>query len=78
MILAYTTTITSLRIHQQHCTRAACRFKNQGTISVNAAYSPDDNLPFSGYKQSGTGRELDNEGLMAYLQAKSIKIYVGQ
>jgi len=48
-----------------------------GTIAVNGAYMPDNNLPFGGYKQSGNGRELGKEGLMAYLQAKSIKIYVG-
>jgi aldehyde dehydrogenase (NAD+) len=48
-----------------------------GTIAVNGAYMPDNNLPFGGYKQSGTGRELGKEGLMSYLQAKSIKIYVG-
>jgi aldehyde dehydrogenase (NAD+) len=48
-----------------------------GTIGVNGAYLPDNNLPFGGYKQSGSGRELGKEGLMAYLQAKSIKIYVG-
>lgn len=48
-----------------------------GTIGVNSAYLPDNNLPFGGYKQSGTGRELGHYGLMAYLQAKAIKIYVG-
>jgi aldehyde dehydrogenase (NAD+) len=48
-----------------------------GTIGVNAAYLPDNNSPFGGYKQSGTGRELGKEGLMAFLQAKSIKIYIG-
>jgi aldehyde dehydrogenase (NAD+) len=48
-----------------------------GTIGVNSAYLPDNNLPFGGYRQSGAGRELGKEGLMAYLQAKAIKIYVG-
>jgi aldehyde dehydrogenase (NAD+) len=48
-----------------------------GTIGVNSAYFPDNNLPFGGYKQSGTGRELGKEGLDAYLQAKAIKIYIG-
>jgi aldehyde dehydrogenase (NAD+) len=48
-----------------------------GTIGINGAFLPDNNLPFGGYKQSGTGRELGKDGLMAYLQAKSIKIYVG-
>jgi aldehyde dehydrogenase (NAD+) len=53
--------------------RVASKIK-AGTIGVNGAYSPDNNLPFGGYKQSGTGRELGKEGLMAYLQAKSIKV----
>jgi aldehyde dehydrogenase (NAD+) len=48
-----------------------------GTIGVNSAYLPDNDLPFGGYKQSGTGRELGKEGLMSYLQSKAIKIYVG-
>ncbi|KAH7089598.1 aldehyde dehydrogenase domain-containing protein [Paraphoma chrysanthemicola] len=48
-----------------------------GTIGVNGAYLPDNNLAFGGWKQSGTGRELGKEGLMAYLQTKSIRIYVG-
>jgi aldehyde dehydrogenase (NAD+) len=45
-----------------------------GTIGINAPYSPDNSLPFGGFKQSGTGRELGKEGLLAYLQAKSIRV----
>jgi aldehyde dehydrogenase (NAD+) len=48
-----------------------------GTIGVNSAYLPDANMPFGGYKQSGNGRELGKEGLMAYLQTKAIKVYIG-
>jgi aldehyde dehydrogenase (NAD+) len=48
-----------------------------GTIAINSAFFPDSNMPFGGYKQSGSGRELGKEGLDAYLQVKSIKIYVG-
>ncbi|KAF2688732.1 aldehyde dehydrogenase [Lentithecium fluviatile CBS 122367] len=53
--------------------RVASKIK-AGTIGINGAYLPDNSLPFGGYKQSGTGRELGKEGLYAYLQAKSIKI----
>lgn len=48
-----------------------------GTIGINSPYFPDDNSPFGGFKQSGSGRELGKEGLMNYLQAKSIKIQIG-
>ncbi|KAF2651684.1 aldehyde dehydrogenase [Lophiostoma macrostomum CBS 122681] len=53
--------------------RVASKIK-AGTIGVNGAYQPDNNLAFGGYKQSGTGRELGKEGLMSYLQIKSIKV----
>lgn len=56
--------------------RVASKIK-AGTIGVNAAYLPDNNLPFGGFKQSGTGRELGKEGLLAYLQVKAIKIHLG-
>ncbi|RMZ67246.1 Aldehyde dehydrogenase [Pyrenophora seminiperda CCB06] len=45
-----------------------------GTIGINSGYAPDNFLPFGGYKQSGTGRELGKEGLLAYMQSKSIRI----
>jgi aldehyde dehydrogenase (NAD+) len=53
--------------------RVASKVK-AGTIAINGAFLPDNNTPFGGYKQSGSGRELGKEGLMAYLQAKTIKI----
>ncbi|ORY07155.1 aldehyde dehydrogenase domain-containing protein [Clohesyomyces aquaticus] len=53
--------------------RVASKIK-AGTIAINKAYLPDNQSPFGGYKQSGNGRELGKEGLMSYLQAKSIKI----
>jgi phenylacetaldehyde dehydrogenase len=39
------------------------------TYSLNAAA-----LPFGGFKQSGWGRELGEEGVSSYLQTKSICI----
>lgn len=56
--------------------RLASKIK-AGTIAVNGSFMPDNNTPFGGYKMSGTGRELGKEGLMAYLQAKTIKINMG-
>jgi acyl-CoA reductase-like NAD-dependent aldehyde dehydrogenase len=47
-----------------------------GTVWVNAYY--DAGIPFSmpmgGYRQSGIGRELGREGLLEYLETKSIQI----
>ncbi|KAF2183863.1 aldehyde dehydrogenase [Zopfia rhizophila CBS 207.26] len=56
--------------------RVASKIK-AGTIGINSAYLPDNSTPFGGYKQSGNGRELGKDGLMAYMQEKSIKINMG-
>ena len=42
-----------------------------GTFGVNE-YQPDLGSPYGGVKASGLGRELGPEGLMPYLQPKSI------
>lgn len=42
-----------------------------GTYGVNM-YMIDTCAPFGGYKSSGIGRELGPEGLMQYLELKSI------
>lgn len=56
--------------------RVASKIK-AGTIAINGNFLPDNNTAFGGYKQSGNGRELGKEGLMAYLQSKTIKINMG-
>ena len=45
-----------------------------GTIGINGGvwYSPD--VPFGGYKQSGTGREMGVAGFEEYLEIKSIAV----
>jgi aldehyde dehydrogenase (NAD+) len=45
-----------------------------GGVSVNVPYLPELQTPFGGVKQSGSGRELGEEGLKAYLEPKSIHI----
>lgn len=52
--------------------RAARRMRT-GTICQNALPAPDlFNIAFGGFKQSGIGREGGKEGLMPYLEAKTI------
>jgi aldehyde dehydrogenase (NAD+) len=43
-----------------------------GSVSVNAMFMPDVQMPFGGWKQSGVGRELGEDGVRAYLEAKSV------
>lgn len=45
-----------------------------GGIGINAPYMPEVQAPFGGMKQSGNGHELGEEGLKAYLEAKTIEI----
>jgi aldehyde dehydrogenase (NAD+) len=45
-----------------------------GGVAVNTLWVPELQTPFGGWKQSGQGRELGEEGLKAYLEPKSIHI----
>ena len=45
-----------------------------GLIRVNIASKTDADMPFGGYKSSGTGRELGPESLAEYTQTKSVLI----
>ena len=51
--------------------RAAARIR-AGTVGINGGiwYSPD--VPFGGYKQSGSGREMGVPGFEEYLEIKSV------
>lgn len=50
---------------------AIARQVRTGTYAVNG-YVLDFAAPFGGYKESGLGRELGPEGLLAYLELKSV------
>ncbi|KAL1651262.1 hypothetical protein SLS58_000601 [Diplodia intermedia] len=45
-----------------------------GTVGVNTSFTPSPTTPFGGVKQSGSGRELGLQGLLAYLDTKTIHI----
>ncbi len=51
---------------------AVARRVRTGTISVNEAPPPFPHVPFGGFKESGLGRELGPEGLLSFLEPKSI------
>jgi aldehyde dehydrogenase (NAD+) len=45
-----------------------------GTVWINAYNMLDPVAPFGGFKQSGFGRDLGEEGLNAYTQTKTVWI----
>jgi p-cumic aldehyde dehydrogenase len=51
--------------------RAARRLR-AGFVWLNCQFVSDPSLPGGGFKQSGWGREMGEEGLSAYLETKSV------
>jgi acyl-CoA reductase-like NAD-dependent aldehyde dehydrogenase len=51
---------------------AVARRVRTGSIAVNGSYPPFPLVPFGGFKESGLGRELGPEGLLGFLEVKSI------
>ena len=58
--------------------RAVAARIRAGTVGINGGvwYSPD--VPFGGFKQSGTGREMGVAGFEEYLEIKSIAVAAGR
>jgi len=48
-----------------------------GSVSINSAGDTAPGVPFGGYKQSGTGRELGQYGLDTYTQVKGVHLNLG-
>ncbi|MFY0743029.1 aldehyde dehydrogenase family protein [Solibacillus silvestris] len=48
-----------------------------GSVWVNEYYLTDDNIPLTGFKQSGVGSELGLAGIEAYTKVKSVAIKLG-
>jgi aldehyde dehydrogenase (NAD+) len=47
---------------------------DSGTVSINATHFPNNQVPFGGFKMSGSGKELGKYGLESYLKTKTVLI----
>ena len=45
-----------------------------GSVWVNTYIPISPNTPFGGYKESGIGRELGQEGIELYMETKTVSI----
>lgn len=53
-------------------------FVEAGSVWVNCYNASFINAPFGGYKESGIGRELGEEGLNLYLETKTVSVKLPQ
>lgn len=54
--------------------RKVAKQMRTGTVWINDYHLISEKAPFGGYKQSGIGRELSEEGLLEYLETKHIHV----
>ncbi|PVH86395.1 putative aldehyde dehydrogenase [Cadophora sp. DSE1049] len=47
---------------------------DSGNVSINAPHFPNMQVPFGGFKESGSGKELGKYGLQSYLRTKTVLI----
>lgn len=59
--------------NQEHAISVAKKLET-GTVWINEYHLLNPGMPFGGYKQSGMGREMGEEGLKAYLEVKHLWI----
>ena len=59
--------------NQDHAMKVARQLES-GTVWINEYHLLNPGMPFGGYKQSGLGREMGEEGLKAYLEVKHLWI----
>lgn len=71
-----TNTGLSAQLYTSDITRAlrVAGLIESGNVSINAPHLPNHQVPFGGYKESGSGKELGKYGLQQYLQTKTIAV----
>ena len=50
---------------------------NAGTVWTNCYFVIDPAMPFGGFKESGIGREVGEDGIAMYTESKSVCMKIG-
>ncbi len=56
--------------------KIAAKLLQAGTCVVNTFVSSDARLPFGGIKNSGYGRELAEDGILSFVNTKTVHVKV--